>query len=104
LHAAILNRGKSVTMMREAALFGEFPPSLRFDDIEPEALAEEDAGPSLQPSPHGAALFLLAGRTAQGAERYAAALQASAATRGDLGQARYWHDVLTALGRIATGS
>jgi hypothetical protein len=91
-------------MMRETALFGEFPASLMFDDIEPEVLAEEDAGPGAQPTPHGAALFLLATRTARGAQLYAAALQASAATRDDLGQARFWHDVLTELGRIATGS
>jgi|GEM_PF-6539236 hypothetical protein len=129
--AAILSRGKPVTMMRETVLLGEFPASLMFDDIEPEVLAEEDAGPitwsvpvaarggwrgnlrpvradmvtlDMQPTPHRVALFLLATRSAQGARCYVGALQARAARSDDLGQAHFWQDVLTELGRIATGS
>ena len=114
-------------MMRETALSGEFPASLVFEDIEPEVLAEEDAGPfagsppdatsggwpdpsrpwlppDMQRSPSEAALFLCSTRTALGAKRYAAALQTSAAIKDDLARVRFWHDVLVELGRIAARS
>jgi hypothetical protein len=50
-HAAIVSRGKPVTMMPETVLLGEFPASLMFDDIEPEVLAQEDAGPDPRSTP-----------------------------------------------------
>jgi hypothetical protein len=126
LQTANLNRGKPVAMMRKIALFGEFPASLMFEDVEPAVLAEEEAEPitwsaaeaaigwhdtvrqllpsSVQRNPPGAALFLLATRSAQAAQRYAAASQSGAVTRDDLAQVRFWHDVLVELGRIAAGS
>jgi hypothetical protein len=114
-------------MMREIALFGEFPASLMFEDIEPEVLAEEETGPvtwpapdatddgwhdtmrhllppAVQRSPREAARFLLATRSAPSARRHAAAWQAGAVARDDLAQIRFWHDVLAELGRIATES